>query len=233
MSAFIGDSQVLPGAFLEGFAGTQIVHSNAPLHVASEVKNLTSSRLRPQLKAVMKRVVRKLKSKLKNPSAPSIMEGSLVSRDTQIGDYTYIGVNCSITKAQIGRYCSIANNVSIGPGEHALNGVSTSSLFYEDAYTKLTEKPCVIGNDVWIGVDCIIRRGVRIGNGAVIGANSFVNSDVPDFAVVAGTPAKHVKFRFTPEQISRINTSKWWDLELKAAKELLKKLSIELELDHK
>ena len=74
-------------------------------------------------------------------------------------------------------YVSIANNVTIGAGEHDLNKISTSSLFYDNAYDVLTEKDCIIGNDVWIGVDSIIRRGVTIGNGAIIGANSFVNQD--------------------------------------------------------
>lgn len=161
----------------------------------------------------------------KKPSDPVIMSFSTVSQDSQIGKYTYIGYNCFVTKAQIGNYCSIANNVSIGQGEHDLNQISTSSYFYENAYEKLTEKSCMIGSDVWIGVDSIIRRGVKIGDGAVIGANSFVNEDVPDFAIVAGTPAKIIKFRFDEEKILKIKNSKWWNLNIEDARHQMKELS--------
>ena len=102
---------------------------------------------------------------------------SKVSKDTVVGPHSYIGRNCFVTKADIGRYVSIGNFVSIGNGEHDLHRVSTSSMFYDDGYDVLTRGECVIENDVWIGVDAIIRRGVRIGHGAAIGANSFVNKD--------------------------------------------------------
>ena len=74
-----------------------------------------------------------------------------------------------------------------------MDRVSTNTIFYEDAYDDLTKKECIIENDVWIGTDAIILRGVHIGNGAVIGANSVVTKDVPDFAIVAGVPAKIIK----------------------------------------
>jgi NDP-sugar pyrophosphorylase family protein len=62
---------------------------------------------------------------------PIIMKGSNVSEDSSIGNYTYIGYNCNVTKSSIGRYCSIANNVTNGSGEHIIDEISTSSLFYE------------------------------------------------------------------------------------------------------
>ncbi len=170
-----------------------------------------------------------LKNLFKKPSDATVMLSSNVSQDSIVGDYTYIGFNCFVTKAEIGRYCSIANNVSIGLGEHDLNRVSTSSYFYDNAYEKLTEKKCIVGNDVWIGVDSIIRRGVNVGNGAVIGANSFVNEDVPDFAIVAGNPAKVIKYRFTPEQVQKINNSKWWLLSLTEAKKVISNIQVQKE----
>ncbi len=153
------------------------------------------------------------------------MDNSYVSKDSVVGDYTYIGFNCFVTKAVIGRYCSIANNVSIGLGEHDLSQISTCSYFYENSYQKLTEKECLIGNDVWIGVDSIVRRGITIGNGAVIGANSFVNVDVPDYAIVAGNPAKVIKFRFDPAKIDLLLQSKWWELDIASAKAKIEELS--------
>lgn len=145
--------------------------------------------------------------------------GSFIDSKCQLGKYCYVGRNCSITKSFIGAYCSIANNVSIGQGEHSLSRVSTSSVFYDSSYDELTAKDCVIGNDVWIGSDAIILRGVRIGNGAVVGANAVVTKDVKDFEVVAGVPARHLKFRFSDEQQGHILYSAWWKQDLDQAKQ--------------
>lgn len=153
---------------------------------------------------------------------------SRVDKNSVVGDYTYIGNSCYITKAQIGRYTSIANNVTIGAGEHDLTEVSTSAWFYDDPLKILRRGECVIGNDVWIGVDSIIRRGVKVGNGAVVGANSFVNKDVPDFAIVAGNPARFVRYRFDEEVRAEISASKWWEKDLPEAKEIIKKLKIKM-----
>lgn len=144
---------------------------------------------------------------------------SFIDANCEVGQHTYIGKNCNITKSTIGAYCSIANNVSIGQGEHALDRVSTSSVFYHMSYDELTKDDCVIGHDVWIGSDAIILRGVRVGNGAVVGANAVVTKDVKDFEVVAGVPARHLKFRFTDEQQTRILDSAWWELDLDQAKQ--------------
>jgi virginiamycin A acetyltransferase len=177
----------------------------------------------------LKNKIKSIKDKIFPPPKVTIMSGAIVSNDSEIGDYTYIGYNSFVTRAKIGRYCSIACNVSIGLGEHIVEDISTSSFFYDDSYNVLTAQPCVIGNDVWIGVDSIIRRGIEIGNGAIIGANSFVNSDVPPFAVVAGSPAKIIKYRFPPEHIVKIEQSKWWDMELNQAKQIISGLKNNLE----
>lgn len=155
---------------------------------------------------------------------PIVGERTLISADSIIGKYTYIGRHCVITKSKIGRYCSIADNVTIGPGEHDIYKISTSSVFYEDPYSELTTQSCEIGNDVWIGVNSVIRRGVKIGNGVVIGANSFVNTDIPDFAVVVGNPAKVIKFRFELEKRNLISQSDWWTLVPEKAGEKFKKI---------
>lgn len=146
-----------------------------------------------------------------------IQNGSNISIDSIIGAHSYIGFNCTITKSNIGRYCSIANNVSIGVGEHKIERISTSSLFYEHPYEVLTEGDCNIGNDVWVGTNSVIRRGVTIGDGVIIGANSFVNKNLPDFCIAVGSPAKILRFRFSEDQILVIKNSKWWDLEIDEA----------------
>lgn len=153
------------------------------------------------------------------------INSSSVSKDSQIGKYTYIGYNTAITRTTIGNYCSIASNVSIGMGEHDLDQISTNSIFYENQYEDLTKKDCSIGNDVWIGVDAIIRRWISIGNWAVIGANSFVNSDVPPYAIVAGSPAKVIRYRFTDAQITQIEDSQWWVHDKTEAKRIMEELT--------
>lgn len=135
-----------------------------------------------------------------------------------IGSYTYIGDRCTVTRASIGRYVSIGNNVSIGPGEHDLNKISTSSHFYGNIYEELTQGVCTIESDAWIGVDAIILRGVRIGFGAVVAANAVVTKDVPNYAVVAGIPAKIIKYRFAEIEQSELLNSKWWEKDLEEAK---------------
>ncbi len=155
-----------------------------------------------------------------------IMNTAFVSSDSYIGYHSYIWYNSFITRTTIWNYSSIANNVSIGMWEHALDGISTNSLFYEYPYVKLTKKDCIIWNDVWIWVDVSIRRWVTIWNGAVIWANSFVNKDIPPFAIAVGSPVKIIKYRFTPEKIALIELSKWWnEKDIKKAKIIVQKLA--------
>lgn len=117
----------------------------------------------------------------------------------------------------MGNYCSIAGNVTIGAMEHDYSDFSTSTHLSERGYdNRVTE----LGNDVWIGAQCVIRQGVKIGDGAVIGANSFVNKDIPPFAIAFGTPAKVYKMRFDPETIDKILQSKYWNSTPKKAREL-------------
>ena len=72
----------------------------------------------------------------------------------------------------------------------------------------------VIGNDVWIGAQSILVSGIKIGDGAVIAANSVVTKDVPPYAIVGGSPAKVINYRFSEEIISELANLKWWDWDL-------------------
>ena len=154
-------------------------------------------------------------------STTHVSDKSRVSKDSRIGRYCYVGNYCDITRADIGNYVSIANNVTIGPGEHALDRVSTNSLFYSEPYAQLTAAPCRIGSDAWIGVDAIVRRGVTIGIGAAVGANSFVNADVPDFAIVAGSPARLIGYRLNEAQRAVVLESRWWEQDIEVARRLV------------
>ncbi len=168
----------------------------------------------------MKYLLKKIIKKVSN----FLVEYNYIDEFSVVGNNTFIGKNVAITKTQIGNYCSIAPGALIGMGEHDLSEVSTSSLFYENAYDKLTEKECIVEHDVWIGANAIVLRGVKIGIGAVVGAGAVVTKDVPAFAVVVGAPAKIIKFRFDPEKQEIILSSKWWEKNKDEAKIILKDL---------
>ena len=76
-------------------------------------------------------------------------------------------------------------------------------------------------DNVWIGMDTLILNGVKISDGALIGANSVVTKDVKPYEFVAGNPAVHIKYRFDKEIIELLQELKWWDLEEKKIKEIM------------
>lgn len=154
-----------------------------------------------------------------------VMSTASVDAESSIGAYTFVGDWATITKATVGRYCSIAPRVMIGLGEHDTTGVSMSGFLNPKCdYAGLTAADCTIGNDVWIGADSIVRRGVSVGDGAVVGANSFVNRDVPAFAVVAGSPARIVKYRFSDEKRRRVLASEYWKRPPEEARRIIEEL---------
>ena len=123
----------------------------------------------------------------------------------------------------VGSYCSIALGVKIIPNDHRIDWVTTHPIaslrrygmtskdFMFDYITDENRK-IFIGNDVWIGADCIIFEGVTIGDGAIIAAGSIVRKNVPPYAIVGGVD-KILKYRFDDVTIKKLLELKWWEWE--------------------
>lgn len=139
-----------------------------------------------------------------------------------IGRYSYTCYDDEIVNCEIGQFCSISDEVVIGGAEHPMSWVSTSPVFQNVKHSgpnkKFSEfdfegiKRTFIGNDVWIGKRAIIKAGVTVGDGAVVGNGAVVTKDVPPYAVVAGVPAKVIKYRFDDNTIQALLQSEWWDM---------------------
>lgn len=144
--------------------------------------------------------------------------------------YSYMGNYCELPQVEIGKFCSIAAHVTLAAGNHPMSYVSTSPYTYSTIRDSFTKKQlytqeffytdedhkylCKIGNDVWIGTGATLvcgSKALNIGDGAVIAAGSVVTKDVPPYAVVAGCPAKILRYRFSDETISEMEKEKWWD----------------------
>ncbi len=142
-------------------------------------------------------------------------------RSAVIGDMTYTGADVGIMWAEIGKYCCIARKVEIGGNEHNYRAASMmpSYRLLNKLGGKLSmhqdEEIVRVGNDVWIGVGALIPRksGLVIGDGAVIGSGAVVTKSVPPYAIVAGVPARVMRYRFEASVIEKLLRLKWWDWE--------------------
>ena len=154
----------------------------------------------------------------------------------KLGAFSY-AVSGYYFGVEIGRYCSIGEGVQIGRHSHPLDFGSTSPLFYTEKKHVLGEaivhnsadsefsfqpkraptvfKPTKIGNDVYIGHDAFIMPGLKIGDGAIIGARSVVTKDIPNYSIAAGVPAKIIRKRFPQDIIDELEKSRWWNYSLK------------------
>lgn len=166
----------------------------------------------------------------------SIFQGNM-------GMYSYVG-DYSVVLGEVGRYTSIADRVHVIAGRHPLRApfVSTHPAFYalksavgktfvdkqlfdEYAYannpttTSETGKTVIIGNDCWIGEGASIISGISVSDGAVILANATVTKDVPPYAIVAGTPAKIIDYRYDEKTIAELLKIQWWNKEEQVLKD--------------
>lgn len=163
----------------------------------------------------------------------SIIKFVEIVGNVTIGHHTTINgpnvqVLSKLNPVTIGSFCSIAKDVTIQEYNHRVDRLSTYNfekhLFAGKSIDDVVSKgPITIGSDVWIGTKTVILSGITIGDGAVIAAGSIVTKDVPSYAIVGGSPAKVIRFRFSPEVIEQLKKLQWWnwsDEKIKQNKEL-------------
>ena len=142
--------------------------------------------------------------------------------DSELGDYSYIERHAEVIYAKIGKFCAVAANARINALEHPLERVSQHKITYRANEFFLGAKldsefrarrhgqQVETGHDVWIGHGAIVKPGVKIGHGAVVAAGAIVTRDVPAYAIVAGVPAKFMRWRFELKISERIISLGWW-----------------------
>lgn len=120
----------------------------------------------------------------------------------------------------IGKFCQIASGVQFitASANHRYDGVSSFpfAVFGGGPAAGRPSMPdagpdTIIGHDCWIGSGATLMPGAQLGNGVIVGAGAVVAGVVPDYAIVAGNPARVVRMRFEPDQIARLNALAWWD----------------------
>lgn len=156
-----------------------------------------------------------------------------VSGPVEIGRHTYlsgprIDVVAHSNPIFIGNFCSIARGVQIQEYNHVTSGLTTAFLSRRiDPHRGISpdeiisKGPITIGHDVWIGANSIVISGVTIGTGSVIAAGAVVTKDVSPYAIVAGNPARVLRYRFEdPDQIEELLASQWWTKPMDQIEEL-------------
>jgi Acetyltransferase (isoleucine patch superfamily) len=157
--------------------------------------------------------------------------GAIVHESSVIDLYTYLNENAQVNSfTTIGKFCSIACDAIIAPCSHPIDWLSTHPFQCDPTWTDAMkvnriqfDPPCnhtLIKNDVWIGTRAVIKRGVTIGNGAIIGSCAMVTKDVPDYAIVAGNPAKVIRYRFSKDIIDKLLELEWWNLSIEQLKDV-------------
>jgi len=164
----------------------------------------------------------------------AVLFANVCLEGSNLGAYSYVQAGTLLTNVEVGPFCSIAGGVLAGLASHPMNMTSTSPVFYDCEQPLprfFTRKRLVtahlprttISADVWIGQNAMIKAGIHVGVGAVIGAGAIVTRDVPPYAIVTGIPARPTRTRFPEDICCRLVESRWWertDAELERLAEL-------------
>lgn len=149
----------------------------------------------------------------------TIHHNSRISGNVKIGNHTKINGPAFISGAEdgceIGKYCAIAHNLRVRVANHETRYLNLQAGVSQRLKLKsvhgASKGKIVIGDGVWIADNVIILSGVTVGNGAIIGAGAVVTKDVEPYSIVAGNPAKFIKYRVAPENIPQLENIDWWN----------------------
>ncbi|MBR7618723.1 hypothetical protein JKL49_04915 [Phenylobacterium sp. 20VBR1] len=143
--------------------------------------------------------------------------------EVSMGAYSYIVNDASANYTEIGKFCSIARDARLNPGNHptwkaALHHFTYRTRSYElgeeddhDFFEWRRSHTVTLGHDVWIGHGATVLPGVSIGTGSVVGAGAVVSKDVPPFTIVGGVPSKPIRERFPKAVQDGLLAISWWD----------------------
>ena len=154
--------------------------------------------------------------------------------NTKWGKHSGIGGYAEIIDTLVGNFTNISSWAKIGIGDHIHTNFLICDFVYKDndhimppGISSFEDYWVKIGNDVWVGANVTILRGVEVGDGAVIAAGSVVTKSIPPYAIVGGNPAKFIKWRFPFEVREKLLEIKWWDWDddlIKEKKDYLQNL---------
>lgn len=144
--------------------------------------------------------------------------------NSQLGAFSYVQAGSMINNADVGPYCAIAADVTVGLAAHPTSLVSMSPVFYDNTQPLpefFVKAPLFEGvmlrtficADVWIGQGALVKAGVTIGVGAVVGAGAVVTKNVAPYTIVAGNPCREIRRRFSPDLCEKLIDSRWWELD--------------------
>jgi acetyltransferase-like isoleucine patch superfamily enzyme len=165
---------------------------------------------------------------------PTRFLGPVVLRaDTRIGAFTELGREVEIQAATLGRYCEIGPGSLLGATGHPTSWLSVSAFQYKkttwgwhpsaseaevvdpeaggrQSFRSVAGDLATIGNDVWLGANVVVLRGVTIGDGAIVAANAVVTKDVPPYTICGGIPAKVLRPRVADDLRDELLALQWW-----------------------
>lgn len=153
--------------------------------------------------------------------------------DTPIGAFTEFGREVEVQSATIGRYCEIGPGSLLGATGHPTSWLSVSAFQYKKAawgwhpsandtevvdpeaggrqsFRSVGPDQATIGNDVWLGANVVVLRGVTIGDGCIIAANAVVTKDIPPYSIAGGIPAKVIRPRVSDQLRDELLDLSWW-----------------------